>query len=52
MLKSMGLSHPHTTHCLPNGEVMISTMGDEHGNGKGSFARFDSITFEPKGAGH
>nr|XP_027217851.1 methanethiol oxidase-like [Penaeus vannamei] len=28
---------------------MISTMGDEHGRGKGSFATFDSVSFEPLG---
>lgn len=49
VLKSMGVSNPHTTHCLPNGKVMISTMGDEHGRGKGSFATFDSVSFEPLG---
>jgi len=49
VLKSMGVTKPHTTHCLPNGQVMISTMGDHEGNGKGSFATFDSFTFEPQG---
>ena len=49
VLKSHGQSFPHTTHCLPTGEVMISTMGDENGDAKGSFATFDSKTFEYKG---
>lgn len=49
VLKSQGLSYPHTTHCLPTGEVMISTMGDGGDNAKGSFATFDSKTFEPRG---
>ncbi|MBN3274184.1 SBP1 oxidase, partial [Polyodon spathula] len=29
------LANPHTSHCLGTGEVMISTMGDPAGNGKG-----------------
>nr|XP_045607980.1 methanethiol oxidase-like [Procambarus clarkii] len=49
VLKSQGVSHPHTTHCLPNGKVMISTLGDAHGKAKGSFITFDSITFEHTG---
>jgi len=49
VLKSNNLSHPHTTHCLPNGKVMMSTMGDANGNGKGSFVTFDSVTFEHEG---
>lgn len=37
-----GLSAPHTAHCLENGEVMISTMGDGPSeNGKGNFLILD-----------
>ncbi|XP_060676698.1 methanethiol oxidase [Hemiscyllium ocellatum] len=43
------LANPHTSHCLANGEIMISTMGDPHGNGKGGFALLDGETFELKG---
>ncbi|XP_038167224.1 methanethiol oxidase [Arvicola amphibius] len=39
----------HTSHCLASGEVMISTLGDPQGNGKGSFALLDGETFEVKG---
>ncbi|MPC71274.1 Selenium-binding protein 2 [Portunus trituberculatus] len=46
ILKSNGVSHPHTTHCLPNGQVMLSTLGDAQGKAKGSFITFDSYTFE------
>lgn len=49
VLKSNGVSHPHTTHCLPNGQVMLSTLGDAQGKGKGSFITFDSHTFEHTG---
>jgi len=48
-LYDLGLSTPHTSHCLPTGEVMISTMGDKDGNGQGSFLMLDAKTFEVKG---
>jgi len=45
-----GVSTPHTTHCLADGDVMISTMGDgPEKNGKGSFVLLDGETFKPKG---
>ncbi|XP_062961701.1 methanethiol oxidase isoform X3 [Cynocephalus volans] len=44
------LSYLHTSHCLASGEVMISTMGDPKGNGKGGFLLLDGDTFEVKGA--
>ncbi|CAG0921969.1 unnamed protein product, partial [Notodromas monacha] len=43
-----GRRTPHTSHCLSSGEIMISTMGDENGNGKGSFVLLDGNTFEVK----
>ena len=33
--KVTGLTVPHTSHCLGSGDIMISAMGDEDGNGKG-----------------
>ena len=29
------ISALHTAHCLANGDIMISGMGDKDGNGKG-----------------
>ncbi|KAL7636764.1 UNVERIFIED_CONTAM: hypothetical protein RMT77_012518 [Armadillidium vulgare] len=49
VLKEDDKSYPHTTHCLPSGLVMISTMGDASENAKGSFITFDSFTFEKQG---
>nr|XP_006003361.1 PREDICTED: selenium-binding protein 1 [Latimeria chalumnae] len=43
------LANPHTSHCLASGEIMISTMGDPAGNGKGGFVLLDGETFEVKG---
>ncbi|XP_017775698.1 PREDICTED: selenium-binding protein 1-A-like, partial [Nicrophorus vespilloides] len=40
---------PHTSHCLANGDVMISTLGDPAGNGKGEFMLYDGKTFKTKG---
>lgn len=34
-LLALGVSHPHTSHCMANGDVLISTMGDEKEDGKG-----------------
>ncbi|XP_035202382.1 uncharacterized protein LOC118178185 isoform X4 [Oxyura jamaicensis] len=43
------LGYPHTSHCLGSGEIMISTLGDPAGNGKGGFILLDGETFEIKG---
>uniref|UniRef100_A0A915DQU2 Methanethiol oxidase n=1 Tax=Ditylenchus dipsaci TaxID=166011 RepID=A0A915DQU2_9BILA len=32
------LSTPHTSHCLGDGNIMISTLGDKNGEGQGNFA--------------
>lgn len=44
-----GLANPHTTHCLGNGQIMISSVGDPAGNGKGGFILLDGQTFEVVG---
>ena len=38
----------HTTHCLASGELMISSLGDKNGSGKGNFVTLDE-NFEIKG---
>ncbi|KAK5980146.1 hypothetical protein GCK32_021646 [Trichostrongylus colubriformis] len=48
-LHKYGVSFPHTAHCLADGNIMISTLGDEHGNHKGNFFLLDGTTFEPMG---
>ncbi|MDF5722495.1 MAG: selenium-binding family protein [Rhizonema sp. PD37] len=35
------LSAPHTVHCLADGHVMISMLGDKEGNGPGGFLLLD-----------
>jgi len=48
-MEGRDLCAPHTTHCIPSGEVLISTMGDKNENNKGSFLILDGDTFEVKG---
>ena len=49
-LYDVGVSIPHTTHCLPSGDIMISTMGDgPTNNGKGSFVIIDGKEWKVKG---
>uniref|UniRef100_A0A914X723 Methanethiol oxidase n=1 Tax=Plectus sambesii TaxID=2011161 RepID=A0A914X723_9BILA len=43
------VSFPHTSHCLADGNIMISTLGDADGNGKGDFLLVDSNSFEISG---
>ncbi len=38
-----GLTWPHTAHCLGTGEVVISTLGDENGDGKGGYLVLDQV---------
>jgi methanethiol oxidase len=44
-----GYSRPHTVHCMPGENVVISMLGDAEGGGSGGFAVLDAKTFEIKG---
>ena len=49
-MHKFGCSSPHTSHCLADGDIMISTMGDgPEGNAKGDFVLIDGKTFKIKG---
>lgn len=37
----LNLSAPHTVHCLPSGQTMISMLGDAQGNAPGGFLLLD-----------
>ncbi len=39
--RKANLSAPHTVHCLPTGEVMLSMLGDAKGDGPGGFLLLD-----------
>lgn len=36
-----GLSYLHTSHCAPDGSIMVSAMGDKEGGAKGGFVLLD-----------
>ncbi|MBA4187616.1 MAG: selenium-binding protein [Planctomycetaceae bacterium] len=46
--KVADLSAPHTVHCLPSGEVMISMLGNAKGDAPGGFLLLND-KFEPTG---
>ncbi|CAL2039217.1 unnamed protein product [Caenorhabditis brenneri] len=48
-LHALNLSFPHTSHCLADGNIMISTLGEADGKPSGNFLLLDGKTFEPKG---
>ncbi|MBV9363396.1 MAG: selenium-binding protein [Solirubrobacterales bacterium] len=49
LLENTGYTRPHTVHCMPGDNVVISMLGDADGNGVGGFAVLDARTFEVKG---
>src|SRR6185436_2383064 len=44
-----GYTRPHTVHCMPGDNIVISMLGDRDGGGAGGFAVLDARTFEVKG---
>jgi methanethiol oxidase len=49
LLRETGYTRPHTVHCMPGGNVVLSMLGDAEGNGAGGFACLDAETFAVKG---
>jgi len=49
MVRETGYTRPHTVHCMPGENIVISMLGDAEGNGAGGFAVIDAKTFELKG---
>ena len=47
-VKAAGFSAPHTVHCLPSGELMLSMLGDATGDAPGGFLLLDE-RFDIKG---
>lgn len=47
-VKKSKLSAPHTVHCLADGTMMISMLGDDKGDGPGGFLLLND-KFEPAG---
>lgn len=45
-----GLSYPHTSHCLADGRILVSHLGDAEGGGaRGNFVLIDGDSFEVVG---
>ncbi|MGH3024679.1 MAG: selenium-binding protein SBP56-related protein [Gaiellaceae bacterium] len=49
LVRATGYTRPHTTHCMPGDNVVMSMLGDADGNAAGGFAVLDAKTFEVKG---
>jgi methanethiol oxidase len=49
VVRATGYTRPHTVHCMPGDNVVLSMLGDADGNGAGGFACLDAKTFEIKG---
>ncbi|CAB3409645.1 unnamed protein product [Caenorhabditis bovis] len=46
-LHRFNVSFPHTSHCLADGNIMISTLGTRDGSASGSFILLNGKTFLP-----
>jgi selenium-binding protein 1 len=49
IVEKTGYTRPHTVHCMPGDNIVISMLGDADGNGACGFAVLDARTFELKG---
>ena len=49
LVDKTGYTRPHTVHCMPGDNIVVSMLGDRHGGGAGGFAVLDARTFEVKG---
>jgi selenium-binding protein 1 len=49
IVRATGLTRPHTVHCMPGDNIVVSMLGDADGNGACGFAVLDAQTFEIKG---
>jgi selenium-binding protein 1 len=41
IIDKTGLTSPHTVHCLPDGRIMLSMLGNQDGDGPGGFLLLD-----------
>ena len=49
LVEKTGYTRPHTVHCMPGDNIVVSMLGDPDGGGAGGFAVLDARTFEVKG---
>ncbi len=48
LVEKTGYTRPHTVHCMPGDNVVVSMLGDRDGGAAGGFAVLDARTFEVK----
>jgi methanethiol oxidase len=49
VVRETGYTRPHTVHCMPGDNVVVSMLCDAEGNAAGGFAVLDAKTFALKG---
>jgi selenium-binding protein 1 len=49
LVRETGYTRPHTVHCMPGDNVVMSMLGDADGKAAGGFAVLDAKTFDVKG---
>ena len=49
LIEKTGYTRPHTVHCMPGDNIVISMLGDADGNGSGGFAVLDARTLRGQG---
>jgi selenium-binding protein 1 len=49
LVAKTGYTRPHTVHCMPGDNIVVSMLGDADGNRAGGFAVLDAHTFDVKG---
>ena len=45
LVDKTGYTRPHTVHCMPGDNIVVSMLGDRDGGGAGGFAVLDARTF-------
>ena len=51
LVRATGLTRPHTVHCMPGENIVISMLGDADGNGACGFAVLDARRSRSRAAG-
>ena len=49
LIAATGAPWPHTVHCMPGENIVVSMLGDRDGGPAGDTARIDGTTFEVTG---
>ena len=49
IVRATGLTRPHTVHCMPGENIVVSMLGDANGDAPGGFAVLDARSFDVLG---